>query len=69
MGRRSLVSGITEDPLLPHRVETLDQATAADIAMAFAMIPSTETDGMMVEQNMDPAPRPKAVGCRPSIPE
>ena len=34
---RSLVSGGAEDPLLPHLVELLDQASAVDIAVAFTM--------------------------------
>jgi len=34
---RSLVSGGSEDPLLPHLVELLDQASAVDIAVAFSM--------------------------------
>lgn len=34
---RSLVSGGSEDPLLPHLVELLDQASAVDIAVAFTM--------------------------------
>lgn len=33
----SLVSGGSDDPLLPHLVELLDQATAVDIAVAFTM--------------------------------
>lgn len=34
---RSLVSGGSEDPLLPHLLELLDQASAVDIAVAFSM--------------------------------